>query len=80
MNDWKLTDYVWRILEKGVRQFIVGISRSTSIEEQRGFAFGVGASKLPAGDYALAEEGAQRIVYLTNEETGATLIVLPRGV
>jgi hypothetical protein len=44
------------------------------------FAFTAGVSKLPAGDYALAEDDVQHVVYLTNEHNGKTVMMLPEAI
>lgn len=43
------------------------------------FAFVAGSSRLPAGQYVVAQDDADRTVYVTNLKTGAAVVVLGEG-
>ncbi len=43
------------------------------------FNFVAGSSRLPAGSYAVAQDDADRAVYITNLQTGTGVVVLAEG-
>jgi hypothetical protein len=43
------------------------------------FAFVAGSSRLPAGQYAVAEDEADKAVFVTNLQTGAAVVLLAEG-
>ena len=43
------------------------------------FAFVAGSSRLPAGQYAVSQDQADKAVYVTNLQTGTAVVVLAEG-